>query len=373
MLLASFGPNDITSVVNVSITDDNIVEDQEMFQLLLIVPSPAENVGITAGSPHVANAVILDNDVMHIRFDQPLHKITEGDVAKVEIVSDHVAEVNISIIIQITSLTASVENYYYNGTIVSTLISGYKNISISIATVDDNIVELNEVLEVRIVDIIAVPGVSVLILEPNTTSIEITNNDETLVSLLSDQYSTSEGDLLVLTVVLDKILSFSETVYIRAITSNTSTSATADDYSSSIVAVNISPGVWNTTVSLAITDDDLLEPTEYFNVSLMLPSLLLNKSISLGNISTAIVTVTDNDVTFVSLSTNAYFVHENDYQVTILMTSSSISSTRFVVELNIREGSATASDFAATNIIPIKFEANVTVVAVNITINLVSI
>ena len=42
---------------------------------------------------------------------------------------------------------------------------------------DDNIVELNEVLEVRIVDIIAVPGVSVLILEPNTTSIEITNND----------------------------------------------------------------------------------------------------------------------------------------------------------------------------------------------------
>ena len=48
---------------------------------------------------------------MHIRFDQPLHKITEGDVAKVEIVSDHVAEVNISIIIQITSLTASGKIY----------------------------------------------------------------------------------------------------------------------------------------------------------------------------------------------------------------------------------------------------------------------
>ena len=62
MLLASFGPNDITSVVNVSIIDDNVVEDQEMFQLLLVVPSPAENVGITAGSPHVANAVILDNE-----------------------------------------------------------------------------------------------------------------------------------------------------------------------------------------------------------------------------------------------------------------------------------------------------------------------
>ena len=62
MLLASFGPNDITSVVNVSIVDDNIVEDQEIFQLLLVVPSPAENIGITAGSPHVANAVILDND-----------------------------------------------------------------------------------------------------------------------------------------------------------------------------------------------------------------------------------------------------------------------------------------------------------------------
>ena len=51
--------------------------------------------------------------------------------------------------------------------------------------------EMNEVLELSIVDIIVVPGVSVLILEPNTTSIEITNNDgNTLCKIYMYIYKT---------------------------------------------------------------------------------------------------------------------------------------------------------------------------------------
>lgn len=49
-------------IVNVSIFDDNLVENNEMFQLLIDLPSSAETLGITKGTPNIADALIIDDD-----------------------------------------------------------------------------------------------------------------------------------------------------------------------------------------------------------------------------------------------------------------------------------------------------------------------
>ena len=45
--------------------------------------------------------------VMGIKFDQASQSVTEGDVVTILITADHIAVENISIILQLTSLTAS--------------------------------------------------------------------------------------------------------------------------------------------------------------------------------------------------------------------------------------------------------------------------
>jgi len=44
---------------------------------------------------------------MGIRFDQESQSVIEGDVVTVSVVADHISEVNVTIYVQVTPLTAS--------------------------------------------------------------------------------------------------------------------------------------------------------------------------------------------------------------------------------------------------------------------------
>ena len=72
----------------------------------------------------------------------------------------------------------SVNDYHYNNSISAVLISGQWNTSINISTVDDNIVELNESFILRIEQVLA-QSISTEVLQPNSTLIEIIDNDGT--------------------------------------------------------------------------------------------------------------------------------------------------------------------------------------------------
>jgi len=62
MPLALFGPTDTHAIVNVTITDDDVVEDHEVFQLQLVTSTSLEELGIKTGTPNITDAVIVDND-----------------------------------------------------------------------------------------------------------------------------------------------------------------------------------------------------------------------------------------------------------------------------------------------------------------------
>ena len=62
MPLALFGSTDTRAIVNVAIVDDNVSEDQEVFQLVLIISPSLQEIGIAKGTPSVADALIVDDD-----------------------------------------------------------------------------------------------------------------------------------------------------------------------------------------------------------------------------------------------------------------------------------------------------------------------
>ena len=61
---------------------------------------------------------------MGIKFDQASQSVTEGDVVAILITADHIAVENISIILQLTPLTAS-GTYVYQEYIASTYVNTY--------------------------------------------------------------------------------------------------------------------------------------------------------------------------------------------------------------------------------------------------------
>lgn len=67
MLLVSFGLADTTVTINVSIFDDDLVENNEVFQILIDI-SP--EFGIMKGTPHIADAIIIDDDskLLHLNI-----------------------------------------------------------------------------------------------------------------------------------------------------------------------------------------------------------------------------------------------------------------------------------------------------------------
>ena len=129
----------------------------------------------------------------------------------------------------------------------------------------------------------------------------------------------------------------------------------------------LTAGVTTNTVTLAITDDDLLESTETFHISLGLPlPHLTNKGVLPGNVTKAIVNIVDNDgnlhnmspfiylfvtETTLSLSSSAYTVNETSGIVLISVTSSNMTSTTFIVELHTIQHSATGKTIWHLNLL----------------------
>ena len=62
--------------------------------------------------------------------------------------------------------------------------AGQLNTFVDISTVDDNIVELNESMILRIEQVLVAQSILIEVIQPNSTSIEIIDNDGTITKFL---------------------------------------------------------------------------------------------------------------------------------------------------------------------------------------------
>ena len=81
-----------------------------------------------------------------------------------------------------------VNDYYYNNSLSAVLVAGHLNTSVDIPAVDDNIVELNESMIIRIEQVLTATSLLnfVEVLQPNSTLIEIIDSDGTILNYCND-------------------------------------------------------------------------------------------------------------------------------------------------------------------------------------------
>jgi len=155
-------------------------------------------------------------------------------------------------------------------------------------------------------------------------------------------YSVGEGDGTA-TVTINRTGSTAPASVHFATANGTATAGS--DYTDASQTVSFANGETSKTVSIPITDDSSIEPSETVQLSLSSPST----GATLGSPSTATLTITDNDRAF-AFSLATYSVNENGGSANVTINRTGLTSGTDSVHFATANGSAQAgSDYTAVN------------------------
>ncbi len=141
----TFIPGETVQTITISSTDDNEVETDETFTVSLTQPTG----NAVLGSMVDTVVTLYDNDVPTVEFDLSTLSVNEGDTATVVLTLSEPYEKDITIYYDLTHGTAgSSDVATLSGSV--TFEAGQTEKTISIPTIEDSVVELNEVFAVEI-------------------------------------------------------------------------------------------------------------------------------------------------------------------------------------------------------------------------------
>ena len=288
----SFANGDTASkTVDISISDDTTVEANETVNLALTSPTG----GATLGSPSTAVLTITDNDVAPagtIQFSAATYSVGENaGTATVTVTRTGGSSGAVSVTFATSNGTATAPGDY---TAVSQTVSfangdtASKTVNIPIS--DDTTVEANETVNLALTS----PTGGATLGSPSTAVLTITDNDVApagTIQFSAATYSVGENAGTA-TVTVTRTGGSSGAVSVTFATSN-GTATAPGDYTAVSQTVSFANGdTASKTVDISISDDTTVEANETVNLALTSPT----GGATLGSPSTAVLTITDNDV-----------------------------------------------------------------------------
>ncbi len=336
-----------TMTVTVETTSDNVVEPDETFTVTLdAVGMLLDGVSITDG---MATGTILNNDMATISIDGG-GTVSEG--------ADVVFTVTLTApVSQMVDLSWEVAGGMGDGTMSNDFDATMDTVSFAalsttttftVRTVDDKVVEPNESFRVTIS---GTPPANVRITGASADG-SITNNDMAEITIADAE--ADEGGRVNFMVKLDASVSKETVVTWRT---SDGTAASSTDYvavTSGMVSfpANSAPGT-TTTITVETTEDQVVEPEEYFTVTLATSTLIDGVSITDG---VATGRITNNDAANITI-TDGTAVEGGSVTFTVRL-SKSVSEA---VSLTWRTADVTAvapDDYTAVPSGTVSFPAN---------------
>lgn len=344
--LVTVAAGESTAAITVSVTDDNIVEPSETFDIALTGVDSAAG-SVVAGSPAAATATIVDNDALTVNVIAPVATVTEpsGSVSEeatfLVVLSNPVAD---SITVGYThSGSASDPDDYTTTTTPLTFAAGQQVATVTVDIQPDSLIETNEEIVANLA-VITSPGY-VPAAFGNDATITIEDDDSGSVSLSPSSQSVTEGDTVSFT--------FSQT---GTATTNTvlaytivpgpadATGASTLDYTGTQGTVTIAALSTSAVVTIDTVDDMIVEPDQSFTVNFSKVSS--DPSIAFAP-ETASVVIEDNDDLTVDLTSVVTDFVEGDsgtsthsYEIAL----SSVSDADVEIVVQTVDGTATAAD-----------------------------
>lgn len=280
-----------TKTFKISITDDTVYEGNETIKLTL------SNVTGGATLGHAASTLtIVENEVAQretFALDQSAYTVAEG-AGKITFTVNRSNGTDTTVVVpySLSIGTASAPGDYTATAGSLSFAPGETSHTFDVTIVDDAVVESSETFTVKIGPLLNGGTLGT----PASAVVTITDNDvgaqkPGTFSFSAATYSVAEGDAKV-TITVNRTDGTSGAVNVPyAVTAVTA--AQDSDYAGTYLGtLAFAAGEASRTFELTIVDDSLVESPEMFSITISSPS---NGGV-LGAVSSAVVTITDNDV-----------------------------------------------------------------------------
>ena len=280
-----------TQTFTVATTEDEVVEGDETFTVSLsLSDAPA---GVTAGSS--ATGSITDDDVPAVTIADA--SAGEGDPITFTVRLDKAVSGGLTVTPSFSDGTATQgTDYTENTAALSFTGTAGEERTFTVSTIEDEVVEGDETFTVSL----TVSGTSATVTATDTATGGITDDDGGLIggndTVTIADASAEEGESLTFTVTLNRAVQGGLTVT-PAFTDGTATKGT--DYTENTAALSFTGTAGETqTITVATTEDEVVEGDETFTVSLSLSDA--PAGVTAGSPATG--TITDDDVPAVTIA-----------------------------------------------------------------------
>ena len=305
----------------VPITDDDLVEGVESFQLAL---TAGANASYRLVEPATATITIVDDDLPKLAFSQAAWSVNEADGAlDISVNIAPALPVTSTVTITTSFETASAADVSVPATL--TLPQGATSATLRIPVTADTDIEGAELIMVALS---AVEGALYDLGKPSAAFIIINDDTRPVLTFGQAAYSVNEADGTVRVVVnISPSMPGGSTILLTPVFGQGHTATSADINSIAPKLVTLSSHVSSVAVLIPITDDTELEGDETFAIALSGGPGTVYR---LGSPSTATVTIVDNDLPILSFLQSAIFVNEKEPLTFTLNVSRPLQSARTI-------------------------------------------
>ncbi len=302
----TFGPNEVSKQITVSTISEGIAEGDESFRVILHTP-----VGLTIGTPASATVTLLDAQ-QGIQFGAPEYTVSEAMAsAAISVVRSGPVSTPATVRYSTSPGSATPGADYTTVQGVVTFAANSRTATFMVPVLADMRAEGAETVLLTLSD----PSVPAQLLAQRTATLTIIDNDVPgVIKLGAATYTVAESAKSVLVTVQRTGNAEGVTVSYATVPG---TATPGQDYLTANGVLTFGAGETTKTIAITILNDSLDELAETFTVTLSSPG----GGATLGTPSSAVVTITDEDVPgTIGIGTASVVVSESAGVATITVT-----------------------------------------------------
>jgi hypothetical protein len=327
-VMIEFGPDDDVRVVEVNLTADGIVENQESFTIVLEVPPFETGVNIVENT---ATVLLDDSDFLTVGVDAMSVEVMEGSEVALTVMAVEGA-LDRTVLLSLALDPSGTGDVNISAAMVM-LTGSNLNSTVIISGVDDNYFEGAESVALSITS----SDSAVRFSPPDlTVTIAIEDNDSPQLTFSEEVYSFNESNSTEEIVV--RFGAQTQTSHTWTLTSRALTATEGDDYSAIREILEFDSTGQERQRSFVIFDDLLSEGLETFMLE------LINAEGQIVNSS--LVEIVDDEKLVVSFVGDSFTVSENEKLFFLEVNKSGVTISDILVTINFTDVTATGgSDY----------------------------
>ena len=315
--------NSTTAVIDVSVIDENLLEDNETVTVTLTGIASAD-AHVSLGATVSDTVTITDNDaaVVTINANGP-NAAEPGNNGQFTVAISNPSDTDTVISYSVSGdATAGSDYTVLTGTV--TILANATTATIDVSVLDDNLLEDNETITVTLTGITS-GDADISLGATVSDTVTIADNDAAVVTINANDNTAAEpGNHGQFTVTLSNP-SDTDTVISYSISGD---ATPGSDYTTLTGSVTILANATTATIDVRVIDENLLEDNETVTVTLTAITSG-DADISLGATVSDTVTITDNDTAVVTINANDDNAAEpgNNGQFTVTISNPSDTDT----------------------------------------------